>query len=301
MKTLCIEISQYYRSGSTAEKAAIVITAVVLIIMVCAALFLPYDKAGQAGDWIGGFGGALAFLWFVIAMNLQRTELAEQRQQLVLQKEALLLQKQELSRMGKFAGYQQISEIMKETKKELFESKAGVKSISELINLALPKVEWQTILNSTDPQEVYNTCISVMPREAAITTFFSGVKQAINIYKESIGVKVESTPEDLAEFVYTNSPWLKNIPHVSQYAGTIELTAQMHWMFSPGRKAVMLAFLIATALVLKMPDVIKEKEMYKMYLDAKERGNLPEIAKYYKFSEETIKSTLPIQDNKITS
>jgi hypothetical protein len=273
-----------------AEKTAIVITALVLILMALAGVFLPYEQAGQAGDWIGGFGGALAFLWFIIAMNLQRTELATQRQELVLQREALLLQKQELSRMGKFAGYQQISEIMKETKKELSEGDHGIKNISQLITAALPSAEWGTIFNNTNAKEVYDACTKMMPLQGALTIFFASIKQAINIYKESVGAVAESTPDDLAEFVYVNSPWLKNIPHVSQYATTIQETARMYWTVTPGRQAISLAFLMSSAIYLRTTRLIKEPELYKMYLEVKEKGGLPKIAEQYKFSDDVINS-----------
>jgi len=71
-------------------------TTLILVVAGIVFAFSPsLSDSAQVGEFVAGFSSALAFLWLIASLQLQRKEISLQRQELTLQRVALEKQARE--------------------------------------------------------------------------------------------------------------------------------------------------------------------------------------------------------------
>lgn len=245
-------------------------------IFIVLALGVPFfttklEDAAYIADYLSGFAAALAFIWLIASFRLQSQELALQRNELALQRQAIELQTKEVQSMSEYASLEQVANIVNGAIQKLAKSKSGITKPEQLYEACMPSSDWNTIYQSTNPQEVHKAYLSWGPKYAAATQFLSSMTIAAKLYlKGSNNTSVDySLPND--QFFYINKCWIEKIPHISEYFHSTYLVAETVFLLEPGVKSLKLAEVIAMQKRFSK-DVIKKKYVEELISYHRERG-----------------------------
>ena len=237
------------------------------------------SDAANIGDFLSGFAGALAFIWLIASFRQQKEELRLQRKELGMQRSALQLQAKELHKMGKYAALEQVNHMIQSGLKKLEEAPEGFNSVTALTVSILPTKEWKIILESDDPQKVYDSYLLFMKKSGPTKQFISTIANASKFYLEAIGnTYVDYSLPDI-NFIYINKVFIEKIPHISEIFYSTYDAVEFLISYEPGYKSITLAGFIAIEKV-NGTDLMKKEakeELYKYHEE--KRLELPKIAK----------------------
>ena len=102
---------------------ALIVTIAVVVFRLSADL----AHAAEVGEFIAGFSSALAFLWLIVGLRSQASDLALQRQELALQRTGLRNRQRKLKIPQNLQSLAQIEAISDRAKNRLRESGSGIK------------------------------------------------------------------------------------------------------------------------------------------------------------------------------
>jgi len=175
-----------------------------------------WPRAGDVGDFVAGFSGALAFIWLIAGYLQQRDELALQREELKAQRESLDLQKAELHRMAVNAALGQIATMLMDFRTRL--PQYGVPNLNSYEDIGHKLMEYLNELGrasrATEVETIINSYSAWRWRENIALRFFAALKMGAEIYARDGEVTLRHE-EDPVRFVMLNDAALRSIPHIS--------------------------------------------------------------------------------------
>lgn len=255
---------------------------ITIVVLLAAGSVLELSKsleqASQIGEFISGFAATLAFLWLIASFQLQAKEIASQREELKLQRTALEGQASELRNASKFSALSQIADIMEKAREKIANSSV-VKSENDLLaafNRGLPT--WRVILESKNPQLVQDQYQEWLKIEGLVRSYIASIAMALKIYLEYfVQVDFDRSQSD-EDFVYIYQTWMSKVPYLAEHSASAYMLANFLMMFQPGLKAMQLAGLAASTMILGK-NLFKEGALEKMKKDLEESGApVPAIA-----------------------
>lgn len=227
---------------STKEHWLWILTGLIIIVAIITPIVVSkFEDASYVGGYLSGFAATLAFIWLIASFRLQSQELTLQRKELELQRRAIELQTSEIQSMSKYAALEQVANVVNGAVQKLSKSKSGVTTPEELYQVSMPTAEWATLMESTNPQEVYNAYKNWGTKYGAATHFLASMTVAAKLYlKSTNNTSVDYSLSD-AKFFYGNKVWIEKIPHISEYFHNTYLVAEAMTMLEPGVKSIHLA------------------------------------------------------------
>ncbi len=255
-------------------------TLIFVIVAIFTLIFSPkISDAAQIGDFLAGFAGALAFLWLVASFRQQSEELAMQRKELSLQRSALELQTKELHNMGKYAALEQVNNMIQSGVSKLSEGPEGFNSVGSMVTSSLPSEEWKVILESENPQTVYDSYLLFMKKTGPTKQFITTIANASKFYLEATGnTYVDYSLPDI-DFIYINKAWIEKIPHISENFHSTYAAVENLMLLERGLKSITLAGFVAMEKVTGI-NVMKEEAKEELYNYHSERNiEVPKIAR----------------------
>lgn len=244
---------------------------IIIVAIITTIVVSKLEDASYVGGYLSGFAATLAFIWLIASFRLQSQELTLQRKELELQRRAIELQTTEIQSMSKYAALEQVRNMVDGAVQRLAKSNSGVTEPGELFQASMPTVEWATLLESTDPQEVHNAYKSWGQKYGAATQFLASMTLASKFYLRSINnTSVDYGLSD-AQFFYINKVWIEKIPHISEYFNHTYLVAEAMTKLEPGVKSIHLAGITAIERLFSK-EVFDKKYVEELISYHRERG-----------------------------
>ena len=233
-------------------------------------IYLSPSGYEAVGCLFGGVGSILAVIWFSASLNYQSLQLTEQRQQFLQEFKAL----REDARRNALS---LSKDILREAEERALKCSPDLQSINDLFAYYMDFSDLGIALKSKDSIEVMEAVKRWIKREGPATFLLRGIKQASEIYFQSIGktdIDYSKEPED---FVYIYGTWLWKLPYFEPYQSITTMLCKFMIKLQPGRKAVELA--ISVALMKSYPDMMKENVILEQIKNFRKEGrHLPAIA-----------------------
>ena len=236
------------------------------------------SDAANIGDFLSGFAGALAFIWLIASFRQQKEELKMQRKELTMQRYALQLQTQELHNMGKYAALEQVNNMVQSGLKRLSEGPEGFNTVASMVTACYPTEEWKIILESKDPQRVYDAYLLLMKKTGPTKQFVTTIGNASKFYLQATGNTNLDYSLPNIDFIYINKAWIEKIPHISENFHTTYAAVEQLMLLERGFKSITLAGWIAMEKYTGINAMKKEakEELYKYHKE--QNLELPKIA-----------------------
>jgi len=237
-----VMIKLRYLLSSVREYWLLCFTAAFIIVaIVTPILTTKLEDASNIAAYLSSYAAVLAFVWLIASFRLQFKELTLQRSELTLQRQAIELQTKQIQSMSEYAALEQVANVVNGAVQNLAKSNSGVTQPEELFQVSMPTAEWAILLESTNPQEVYNAYKNWGIQYGAATHFLASMTVAAKLYlKSTNNTSVDYSLSD-ASFFYINKPWIEQIPHISEYFNNTYLVAEAMTMLEPGVKSIHLA------------------------------------------------------------
>lgn len=255
------------------------VTALTLAVASCVlALSQNLEQASQIGEFISGFAATLAFLWLIASFQLQAREIASQREELKLQRTALEGQAAELRNASKFSALSQIADIMDRAKEKIARSQI-VSSEADLTGAFTSGLaHWKPILESRNAQLVQDHYQQWLKTEGLVRSYIASIAMSLKIYLEYFALQEFDRSQADEDFVYVYQTWMNRVPYLTEHSANAFMLANFLVMYQPGLKAMRLAGLVASKLVLGT-DLFKEGTLEKMKKELEKEGvTIPAIA-----------------------
>ena len=227
---------------SSTEHWLWILTGLIIIVAIITPIVVSkFEDVSYVGGYLSGFAATLAFIWLIASFRLQSQELTLQRKELELQRRAIELQTSEIQSMSKYAALEQVANVVNGAVQRLSKSKSGVTTPEELYQISMPTAEWFTLMESTNPQEVYDAYKNWGTTYGTATHFLASMTVAAKLYlKSTNNTSVDYSLSD-ATFFYRNKVWIEKIPQISEYFHNTYLVAEAMTMLDPGIKTIHLA------------------------------------------------------------
>lgn len=242
-----------------------ILTGVALIAAVAVFWMAPdMGTRSQLGDYLSGFVSSIAFVWLIAAYLQQSHDLRLQRHELSLQRESLDLQREELKKLGKFAGLEQVAHLLEQFDASLRNNASSpAKSCHELsIAFTNGMTLWKTLLESKDPNAVFDAYRKWMVIFSPCLAFVARVESAIDLYCEASGEPPIFPGQPAAERIYFGHDRIKAIPHICNYADSAYALSSSLVFTAPGLDRLQLAGLEATEKL--MPGVVRAEALQEL-------------------------------------
>ncbi|MEW5787394.1 MAG: hypothetical protein AB1899_06030 [Pseudomonadota bacterium] len=226
------------------------------VAMVVYVLAPDMTTRSQFGDFLSGFGSAIAFVWLVAAYQQQGRELQLQRHELSLQRAALDLQRLELQKMGKYAAMEQVEHILGQFDSALQANRdSPVRSATDLPSAFVNGMAlWKTLLESNDNQAKLTAYTTWMKILGPCSEFLARVVTASDLYAEATDTARLPPGESPAHRIYSGQQILLDAPYVRHYSGAAYTLAVSFVLGEPGLDRLQFAGLSATEAL--MPGVV---------------------------------------------
>jgi hypothetical protein len=139
-------------------------------------------------------------------------------------------------------------DILDETEKKALEKDKSLGNIDEIMLSYINSMDYiETIIESTNPQEVSDSCGKWIAHEDAAQTLMSGIKSAAEIYFKAMGKKDIDYSKEPEDFVSSYINDIGSLPYFSSYYATAVFLSGFMWGLHPTRKGLKLASYIAIA------------------------------------------------------
>jgi len=252
------------------KRLLILLSIIVVLLAIIAMIYFSPSDYSAVGSLFGAVGGILAVIWFSASLYYQSLQLTEQRQQFL----------EEFKQLREDARRNALSlskDILREAEERALRCNPELRSINDLTAYYLDWSDIGIAIKSKDPIEVLEAAKRWNKREGPAISLLSGIKQASEIYFQSIGktdIDYSKEPED---FVYIYGPMLWKLPYFEPYQSVATLLCEFMIRLQPGRKAVVLA--LSVALMKSCPGILKEDGIFELIKIFRQEGkHLPAIA-----------------------
>jgi len=236
------------------------------IFAIVAAIFVfviapDMNTRSQLGDYLGGFASAIAFIWLVAAYVQQGSELRLQREELSMQRTSPDPQREELSKLGRFAALEQVSQILDQFDQSFQKIPNGLVRTANDLPRAFTEgmKEWKTILKTQDVGEVFDSHIRWMNIHNPCIEFLERIVSAIELYSKTTGELLLPPGNSSAERIIAGYERIKDIPYIRHFIGAAYGLAMDMVLLQPGIDRVRLKGYEATEKL--MPGVVKTEAL----------------------------------------
>jgi len=221
--------------------AALIGLAVVILFTVA-----DLKRSAEIGEFISGFSAALAFLWLIVGLRSQATDLKLQRQELALQRIVLEKQAKELKNTSKFTSLAQIESILERAATKIRESPTGAKEAKNITSVWMANMRnWKVMFESKDPQVIAKLYEEWVVVEGLARTYLAHVTLALKLYMEHHLEVSFDTKLPNEEFIYVYSSWGNSAPYLSEHIGNAYMVANFVFLYDPGLGALRTAGMFA--------------------------------------------------------
>jgi hypothetical protein len=242
----------------------------VVLLAIYAMTSLPPSDYSAVGSLFGAVGGILAVIWFSASLYYQSLQLTEQRQQFL----------EEFKQLREDARRNALSfskDILREAEERALRNNPELQSINDLVAYYLNWSDMAVVLKSKDPIEVLEAVKRWIKREGPAIFLLRGIKQASEIYFNSIGKTDIDYSKEPEEFVLIYGTWLWKLPYFEPYQSVATMLCEFMIKIQPGRKAVLLASSVAS--MKSYPGIMKEDVILEEIKKFRKEGrHLPAIA-----------------------
>lgn len=239
---------------------------ILTIFAIAAAIFVfvfapDMNTRSQLGDYLGGFASAIAFIWLIAAYVQQGNELRLQREELSMQRTSLDLQREELSKLGRFAALEQVSQILDQFDQSFQKMPNGLVRTANDLPRAFTEgmKEWKTILNNQDAGVVFDAHVRWMNIHNPCLEFLERIVSAIELYSKNSGELLLQPGNSSAERIIAGYERIKDIPYIRHFIGSAYGLAMDMVLLQPGIDRVRLKGYEAMEKV--MPGVVKTEAL----------------------------------------
>ena len=252
------------------KRLLILLSIMVILLAVYAMTSLSPSDYSAVGSLFGAVGGILAVIWFSASLYYQSLQLTEQRHQFL----------EEFKWLREDARRNALSlskDILREAEERALRCNQELRSINDLTAYYLNCSDLAIALNSKDPIEVIEAVKRWIKREGPAIFLLRGIKQASEIYFNSIGTTDIDFSKEPEEFVYIYGPRLWKLPYFEPYQSVTTMLCEIMITLQPGRKMVVLAS--SVALMKSSPNLMKEDMILEQIKKIRQEGkHLPAIA-----------------------
>lgn len=259
------------------KRLLILLSILVVLIPIAATIYISTEYLSALGSIFGAAAGMLAVIWFSASLYNQSQQLKEQRQQ-------FLENFKQLREDNRRNSLIVVKDVLSRAEERALKANPILKSIDDLMVQYINISEWPNILKSTDPDTVLESGKNwILTKETPAFFLMRAIKSASEIYFRAIGktdIDYSAEPE---LFVFTHGQTLWKIPYFEEYQGVASFLSESMVTMMPARKAIHLAYSVATLKKASDEDlsgIIKEDKIVEAIKKHKKSGYpMPAIAK----------------------
>jgi hypothetical protein len=258
------------------KRLLILLSILVVLLAVCAMVYLPPSDYSAIGSLFAAVGGILAVIWFSASLYYQSRQLKEQREQFLVNFEQL----REDNRRNSLIVAR---DILSRAEEKALKANPNLKSISDLMTVYMAFFELGDILKSTDPQTVLEQGKKWLTlKEGPAMFLMRGIKSAAETYFRAVGNNTIDYAREPEEFVFIYGPTLWKIPYFDEYQGVAHFMSEMMVLLEPGRKGALLAYQVAMLKTSPDPKIFKQEKIIEDIKQYKQKGRkLPAIVEQF--------------------
>lgn len=256
--------------------------ATLAVISLSVSLFLritELSRLAEIGEFISGFASILAFMWLVIGLRSQASDLRLQREELALQRIAMERLAAESTNATKINSLTQIETLLERAVKKFqreFPEWGQPKDVLDSWMLGMKN--WKSILESTNAEQVSSLFSEWIKIDGAARFYLASIAIAMKLFMEH-HLRIEFD-QSVSDEVLVSSNWeaCNSAPIIAEHIGVAQAIAKLFQQNSNATRSIQYAGVVALAKIAGY-DLNEDGKFAELHRDLINRGAVvPAIA-----------------------